>query len=93
MLGRPNYPPRGVRRLVPADREFLYTDQVGHYRAPHTPARVVWAGLVGPVRGVLRFLFLFSFFILFYFLFSFSVSFFSLLFLFIFSDSKILRFF
>jgi hypothetical protein len=36
--------------------ENLYTDQVGSYRAPHTP-RAVWASLVGPLRD---FLFLFS---------------------------------
>jgi hypothetical protein len=70
--------------------EFLYTNQVGCYRAPvtvrRTPPRTVWAGLVGPVRGVLRFLFLFSFFL--FFSFFFFVSFFSLLFLYIFSDSK-----
>jgi hypothetical protein len=56
---------------------FLYTDQVGGYRAPHTPARAVWAGLVGPFHVYFCFLFLF-----FPFSFSFSVSFFLFLFLF-----------
>jgi hypothetical protein len=88
IVGRPNKDLGGGRWLLytdqvgvkqlPSDRQILYADQVGGYRAPHTPARAVWAGLVGPVRVVFLFFVIFLFY---FFFFSFSFSF---LFLFLF---------
>jgi hypothetical protein len=51
---------------------FLYADQVGADRAPHTLARV-WAGPVAPTWSALFFLRSFGFFLFSVFLFSFSV--------------------
>jgi hypothetical protein len=61
---------RSDRSIDRPGRQFLYTDQVGGYPAPHTPARGVWAGLVGPFNVYFLFsvfcFFFFSFFFLFF---------------------------